>query len=588
LSRVAREHYCDVAFAMMDDQSAQLAKQLANLRLDVPAWERQERENKQKKKKKKKKIKNDERGRGGGNRRGGGNSGCEGGRGVRAGGGLPAPGTAGQVCRVYVPGRADSCRFGSRCRYVHETPTGSTSTDHIHSNRRNHGQTRISHHKVKSARSMTLTANISPFIVGTCLDMCPEAERARRHLEGSVAVVERDHASLPGKTLQQLMVKQYSRSAAGDEVLHARDVRPPPVLLKTARYLCTYVLDLDQNGQPDPRWRDDRKRSTSMPALVGNLEVFISDRFRMIEKDLAVQGFSASGFKVDHDAIRCFEMAVRYHLLMSYACREAAVTEFDPVLNWKMMGNYASSLHNLYMHARRFCDPATARVWCGNEDRLRSYIFLSRLPAPGTRGTEVQTSIETGMAMSIQTMLTRLAALCPDVLQGPRVRAAIRAIEAYYSNDYAAFFSIVRQEKDSDPLFLCAMHAQFTRMRVRALNAVNRAYRGNFRTSTLVPLLGCNSGGEAMNICTAMGLATRDKKGDDGSTTPSADSSAAATMARCVVLNHREKVYLRKEHYDLLKGIPLPAVDEKIREHRRAPLVVGRIWHRECGNCDSV
>ena len=425
--------------------------------------------------------------------------------------------------------------------------------------------------RTKPTTNMRLGSKISPFVIGTCLDMCPEVERTRRQREGSIMTVEREHASLPGQTLQQLMVKQYSRSATGDEVLQASEVRPPSVLLKTALYLCTHVLDLDQNRQSDPRWRDDRRKLSKRPSLVGDLEVFISDRFRMIEKDLAVQGFSASGFKVNHSAIRCFEMAVRYHLLMSYECRKASTADFDPVLNWTIMRNYASSLHNLYMHARRSCDEATAQLWCCNEDRMRSYIFLSRLPAPGTRGPEVQISIEAGIAMNIQTMLTQLAGQCPEVLQGPRVRAAINAIEAFCSNDYAAFFSLVRHER-TDPLFLSALYSQFTRIRIRALNAVNRAYRGRFRTSTLVSLLGCNSGLEAMDICEAAGLQTRAKKHADVAPT---NSVAAAIAERDVVLNHREKVYLREERHNQLKCLSLPAIDGEIQEHRRSSLVVG-------------
>lgn len=520
---------------MASSRSPSLENLLSNLRLDVPAWTPTGKQTKKKRR-------------------------------------------SNKVCRFFVPGKAGSCRFGNKCRFVHKSESRKR-TSHRKKNISHEGSggelepeiskrypapTPISNFVNKPP---SVASPIEPFIIGTCMDMCPGAERLQRKLEGNISTVELEHAMRPGFKLKDLMIKQYTRSSAGESAFQACTVRPPSVLLATARYLCTHVLDLDQDGQNDPRWQDDPRKPYNTPCLVGDLEVFITNRFRMIEKDLAVQGYSASGYKVSHDAIRCFEIAVRYHVLMSYACRDAPISDFDPCLNWKLLGNYASSLHNLYLLAHRICDSETARTWCCNEDRMRSYIFLSRLPLAATGFTEAG-----NIAKSMQTMLMHVTASCASVLNGSRVQAAISIVDAICNNDYNTFFSTLRDES-ADHLFLCAMYTQVASMRVRALSAVNRAYRGKFSTRTLVSLLGCRSGSEAMNVCISVGLNTRFENGcsDDHSV----HSIDGGTHEREVVLNHRERIYVRKQHQDLVKLAQIPAVDRFVQEYRRASLVVG-------------
>lgn len=517
-----------------------------------------------------------------------------------------------KVCRFYKPRNPTSCRFGSKCHFLHDdqgsamgvksqsaarhnpfplesrrTLSKGAKSNRWHEPRRSSSGKAIASkagHLANNKKASSVANSIKQFrfIVGTCRDMCPESERTRRKLEGTISTAEMEHESMPDLNLQKLMIKQYYRSAAGDDLLKACEVRPPHVLLRTARYICTAILDIDQNEKPDLRWRDDRRHKYNKARFAGDLERFVSDRFRMIGKDLAVQGFSASGYKVDACAIQCFEISVRYHLLISYVCRDAVLADFDPHLNWKALWSNASSLYNMYTQARLSQDAEAVRQLCANEDRMLSYIFLAMLPAPGGVHDE---SVITHAAKGIQMMISRLNKICPSLVQGPRVKIALQAIDAYISADYAFFMSLSKTE--ADPLFLCGLQAQFTHVRFQALKAINRAYRGNFRNTTMMTVLGCNSLGEAIEICKAAGLAIRERPANVSH--EKRESRKIISVEHDIVLNYKVAI---KADAAIMKGgmnplvrFPVPAIEKYLMSHRRGSLVVGALPEDlECSN----
>lgn len=66
---------------------------------------------------------------------------------------------------------------------------------------------------------------------GTCQDMCPAFERIERIVQKAVDGCEKV-TPLDGQEVvrQEIMVKRFRRSAAGDEAQLPSDVRPPPIL----------------------------------------------------------------------------------------------------------------------------------------------------------------------------------------------------------------------------------------------------------------------------------------------------------------------------------------------------------------------
>jgi hypothetical protein len=66
---------------------------------------------------------------------------------------------------------------------------------------------------------------------GTCQDMCPAFERVERIVQKAVDGCEKITAPDGQEVVrQELMVKRFRRSAAGDEAQLPSDVRPPLIL----------------------------------------------------------------------------------------------------------------------------------------------------------------------------------------------------------------------------------------------------------------------------------------------------------------------------------------------------------------------
>lgn len=109
--------------------------------------------------------------------------------------------------------------------------------------------------------------------VGTCVDMCPAAERAQREKERRLHRFEvapgcRGHRP---RADPQRAVKEYSRPAAGKIRPPPSQLRPPSVLLATVRYLASEVVE-----------RTDASRA--------EIASFVADRLRAVRLDLALQG----------------------------------------------------------------------------------------------------------------------------------------------------------------------------------------------------------------------------------------------------------------------------------------------------------
>ncbi|XP_071530594.1 uncharacterized protein [Panulirus ornatus] len=154
--------------------------------------------------------------------------------------------------------------------------------------------------------------DLSKFIVGTCMGMCPNAELRLRQREQLIHPLEMAVDS-SGKRLNyaqpRAMIKEFSRSAAGHEI-KASDIRPVAVLVKTVKYLLTSLC-----SRKDVPW-----------ALVYQ---FIDDRLRAIRQDLCVQGVK------NITCIQLQQASVRFYVYSNYRTCEHELCDFDPYLNNK-------------------------------------------------------------------------------------------------------------------------------------------------------------------------------------------------------------------------------------------------------------
>ncbi|XP_027711796.1 SAC3 domain-containing protein 1 [Vombatus ursinus] len=97
--------------------------------------------------------------------------------------------------------------------------------------------------------------------LGTCPDLCPEAERAARERQRRLHRLE----AAPARA-----VKEYARPAAGKARPPPSQLRPPRVLLATVRYLAAEVAGRADVPPPD-------------------VAVFVWDRLRAVRLDLLLQ-----------------------------------------------------------------------------------------------------------------------------------------------------------------------------------------------------------------------------------------------------------------------------------------------------------
>ncbi|KAG8724643.1 hypothetical protein FRC09_016188 [Ceratobasidium sp. 395] len=163
-------------------------------------------------------------------------------------------------------------------------------------------------------------------LVGTCPGMISEYQYYWRKLRyNNIHSLEKDEH---GEPQWYLTIKDYARSAAGNEQELPSDVRPPNVLLRTTDYLLTHIL-------------------TTHPFTPIN-QAFIRDRARAIVKDFTMQHVRNA------PAIDAHERIVRMAALSMHIFRDQRQPDgpFDHDGERKQFVNALSSLTQFYADAR--------------------------------------------------------------------------------------------------------------------------------------------------------------------------------------------------------------------------------------------
>ncbi|CAH1252340.1 SAC3D1 [Branchiostoma lanceolatum] len=199
---------------------------------------------------------------------------------------------------------------------------------------------------------------------GTCQDMCPELERSARQRQKRLHRFEilegTEQNRLPSADPARC-VKEYSRPAAGKDIIPPAELRPPQVLLDTVDYLVNRILPRD-----DVRF-----------AEVYN---FVSDRLRAVRQDMVVQRVKG------HTCVTILEKAVRFHVYAAYRLCESSVQQFDPHLNNQQLENCLTWLLREYKddcigsaQGNRACMEALYLMHClGSHDALQHGLSLPK------------------------------------------------------------------------------------------------------------------------------------------------------------------------------------------------------------------
>ncbi|CAB4255672.1 similar to Saccharomyces cerevisiae YDR159W SAC3 Nuclear pore-associated protein [Maudiozyma barnettii] len=180
---------------------------------------------------------------------------------------------------------------------------------------------------------------------GTCLDMCPIFERARRNVEYTVYSYEKD-APDDKKASRSKSLKVFARPAAAAAPPLPSDVRPPHILVKTLDYLVDNLL----------------------PTLPDS-EGFLWDRMRSIRQDFTYQNYCGP------EAVDCNERIVRIHLLIIHVMVKSQ-EEFSLQQELEQLHKSLITLSEIYDDVRANGGSSP------NEAEFRAYALLSKIRDP--------------------------------------------------------------------------------------------------------------------------------------------------------------------------------------------------------------
>ncbi|GFR30261.1 germinal-center associated nuclear protein [Trichonephila clavata] len=258
-------------------------------------------------------------------------------------------------------------------------------------------------------------------VVGMCLQMCSKREIEWRESKNLLHFFEINHAIKKEiKAHPTKVIKQYTRSAAGKELLSPTELRPSPILLKTVNYLINEII---------PR--------TEIPWLV--VYDFVNDRIQAIRQDMTVQRIE------DHNAVEILEKCVRFYIIASYVLCEEPQNKFDQHLNSQQLSICLESLFTLYKKFKsNSCCEFIAIYLAENVTYAETYY--------------------------------RSISMFSDYLSKPYVKLSFRICSAYMDGNFVQFYRLVKRLPIL--ILLCFFHL-FNHVQIRALEVLNDAYSSN-------------------------------------------------------------------------------------------------------------
>ncbi|KAM8971316.1 SAC3 domain-containing protein 1 [Sarcophilus harrisii] len=296
--------------------------------------------------------------------------------------------------------------------------------------------------------------------LGTCPDLCPEAERAARERQRRLHRLE----AAPARA-----VKEYARPAAGKPRPPPSQLRPPRVLLATVRYLAAEVAGRADVPPPD-------------------VAAFVWDRLRAVRLDLVLQPGAPP-----KDAAAVLEAALACQLCVAGPPGgepgRSPGAGLDPQLLHAQMQEAFGSLRRCY------ADAASPEA-LPRQGLFQSLFLLYNL----------------GSVEALHQVLLLPAALrsCPALRRALAVDAAFREANAV---------RLFRLLGALPYLPSCAAQRHVGPARRRALAALARALgtaRGQaFPLRRLAGLLAMDSVEDARALCRAHGLAVEGEEGQE-------------------------------------------------------------------------
>lgn len=318
-----------------------------------------------------------------------------------------------------------------------------------------------------------------------CMDMCPEKERLTRHQLKQFSQFECSNST--GELDPSLMIKEYSRSCADQDLPLPNELRPLSVLHQTMKYLINEIMpriETDKTNFPVAKWYD-----------------FIWNRSRAVRKDIVQQrllfsntskkGLNSSWSSSSSiSGVELIEQCARFHIICAYRLCIYPSDVFDFRINEETLKNCFQSLTQYYNS-----------TGSPNEPEFRSYTILLNL-----NKTSILNEIQRWKA---------------EIRDSAQVRFALSVYFAYTSNNYVKFFNLIRSSS-CEYLQACILHRYFDYMRSRAIRSMSSAYRDIYRGKSeriyglvkFADLLGFDDKQECRTYCRKTGHSIRDDENE--------------------------------------------------------------------------
>lgn len=247
---------------------------------------------------------------------------------------------------------------------------------------------------------------------GTCQDMCPIFERARRSVENNVVRYEKDDINNK-RILRSKALKVFSRPAAAAAPPLPSDVRPPRVLVKTLDYVVNNIIQ-----------------------LLPDCEGFLWDRMRSIRQDFTYQNYCGP------EAVDCNERIVRIHLLILHVMAKSDV-KYSKQQELEQLHKALITLSEIYDDVRN------SGGNCPNESEFRAYSLLSKIRDP-----EYDRMIQNLPNKIFYNDMVQLAICFRKIISNSNYleRGYIRTENGL--NLFMRFFKLI--QSDNIPFFMCS------------------------------------------------------------------------------------------------------------------------------------
>lgn len=301
---------------------------------------------------------------------------------------------------------------------------------------------------------MAAEPHSSEAVCGTCTVMCPEQERKQRERQKRLHKFEMltgTENNLVPTADPEKTIKEYTRPAAGKDRVQPSDLRPPPVLLQTVRYLVEEIVP--KAGYP---WVE-----------VYN---FVFDRLRSIKQDMTIQQVRG------RPCVSILETSLRFLIYSSYRLCEEPFGSFDPKINDTHVQECFSRLLSSYELGEH-----------RHESEFQSLFLLYNL----------------GLYKAFHHVLL----LPTSIRESPAVKLAVAVNRAYLERNYVLFFRLIQKLSF---LQSCAVHHHIEDSRQKMLQMYNHAFSSkncSYPLLHLTHLMVLDSPATAVELCKKHGIA---------------------------------------------------------------------------------